>query len=372
MKRLAIIMLVALLAAGGDALARGGKGGGGHGGGGGRGGKPGGGSSGGGNTGGGGGIGRVGGGGGYVPMDVKRSLQGQPAPSGYTDDEETMPKAISKPTKEEQTAALEAVRAEAKAAQDKLHLKLAEASTDHFVIFTNWNTTESEVLKRELERSYALVIKALDMPAKESAFTGKLPVYAIADEVDFKAFADSIDKASLTKGNAGGYVPQADKTQAHLLMTRRVTGDDATASDEQQWRWMLDRSMTYALLDRDRTDRRLPAWLAQGLADVISDPSWPRTMQRQLAFHLSQSNDFSFIDLVNGKLTDGNSDPAMQTLVEMLVSKDRKAFVSLVNAIKDGRDVRSAIKETYHSDYTPLESAWKQYVKQYEYVRAGS
>jgi hypothetical protein len=52
--------------------------------------------------------------------------------------------------------------------------------------------------------------------------------------------------------------------------------------------------------------------------------------------------------------------PIMQTLVETLVSQNRKAFLPYFNSIKDGTDTEDALKQHYNLDYKSLEAAWRR------------
>ena len=278
-------------------------------------------------------------------------------------------------TKEQIAAALDTARKEQQAAADKLKIKFTELQTDHFIIFTDWETRHHDALKKEAEAAYSLVCKAFSAAVKESVFVGKLPIYVIAGPAAYQTFAKEIDSYDVPDwaigycwiGKKKGEDADAPaETKMHLVMGPFPTADkDDPAAPPVLWRGAMTRAETYAFIMRYRSNQPVPFWLMQGVADVIADGVLPNPILRQDAYLASVDSRFDPTDVITGKRLGPDTHPVMQTLVETLMTKDRKALLGLVNSLKDGKSGPAALDEAYHWSYDAMQTAWRQYLKRF-------
>jgi hypothetical protein len=130
---------------------------------------------------------------------------------------------------------------------------------------------------------------------------------------------------------------------------------------EEQWAYTLTHEFTHAFVDRYKSNRHIPRWLNEGLAEVIAQTQFPQPNRRIFARELAGegvgvSNIFDDDQMPGGQMY-----PVMQTMVEMLINQDRKAFIRFFDAIKDGEKPEAALKRIYGLDYAGLEKAWRAY-----------
>jgi hypothetical protein len=55
--------------------------------------------------------------------------------------------------------------------------------------------------------------------------------------------------------------------------------------------------------------------------------------------------------------------PVMQTMVEALIQENRRAFIQMINDLKDGVEPEAALKKNFHAGYKDWEPAWRKYAK---------
>lgn len=54
-------------------------------------------------------------------------------------------------------------------------------------------------------------------------------------------------------------------------------------------------------------------------------------------------------------------DPAVWSMTQMLVSRDRRKFITYIDALKDGEDPQNALQGIYGFDYAGFIKAWRVY-----------
>ncbi len=117
-------------------------------------------------------------------------------------------------------------------------------------------------------------------------------------------------------------------------------------------------------MSRYRSNRRIPRWLNEGLAEVIAYNQFPRLGAHAFARDRANQN-FDFESLFDdNKMPGGEMYPVMQTMVEALIGENRKAFLQMFDDIKDGVEPEEALKKNYKAGYKDWEPAWRKYAKQ--------
>ena len=125
------------------------------------------------------------------------------------------------------------------------------------------------------------------------------------------------------------------------------------------WAHVLTREATHAFLARWRSNRLLPAWLARGTAEVIAAGEDLNSGARDAAAAVAAKH-ASIQALFTDAAPEGEWFPVMQSLADMLIVRDAKAFVALTKAIKDGKTPVEALKAHYNMDHPALEKAWRE------------
>jgi hypothetical protein len=269
---------------------------------------------------------------------------------------------FQKPTPEEDDKAIGTAQKIAHAVGDHLKIRFAEIQTPHFILFTDWDPSEFNFLKENCEGAYAAVSRQFDIPVKENVFVGKLPVFMFARHDDFRKYAATVDNFPAPNGVAGYFTSHGDGT-GHMVMWKPDVQKYGVQAAKLQWAYTLTHEFTHAFVSRYRTNRNIPRWLNEGLAEVIAYNQFPIT-QAHLNARMRAGERFDFTSLFDDeKMPGGDMYPVMQTMVEAMIRDNRKAFLQMFNDIKDGMDPEEAMKKSYNAGYRQWEPAWRNYAK---------
>jgi hypothetical protein len=273
-----------------------------------------------------------------------------------------------KNAKYEQATAAQHVAAVAYAEQraqivaDGMKIQFATIKTAHFIIFTNWDAREHDFLKNNCENAYTAVSTQFDIPVRENVFVGLLPVFMFATHAQFIKYANEFDKFPVPEGWLGYFSAHADGS-GHMVMWKPDTKKTKVERAELDWAHTLTHEFTHAFVSRYRSNRRIPRWLNEGLAEVIAGVPFPREGSHAYA-KMMAGKKFNFQDLFDDKkLPPAEMYPVMQTMVEALIKEDRKAFLRMFDDIKDGMDPEEAMRKNYKAGYQDWEKAWRNYAK---------
>jgi len=271
-----------------------------------------------------------------------------------------------KSTPEQDAAAMTQARDVAREVEKSLSVKFQEIETRHFLIFTDWPKADA-FLKTNLEGAYTVVSKQFDIPVTENVFVGKLPVFMFNRFEDFKKYAQEYDELGLDK-EVLGYFAGHDNGGGHLAMWKpQVSSNAGTNNDNQyhhdpvnQWAYTLTHEFTHAFVARYRSNRMIPTWLNEGIAEVIASSQFPRPAAIEHAKEFAAKNEPIDEVFEEDGFKGAGAYPVMRTLVETMIHKDRKAFLNMFDAIKDGTRPQIALKKFYGWDYAGLEKAWRR------------
>ena len=266
-------------------------------------------------------------------------------------------------TPEQDAAAIATAQRVGASVGEEMKIKFTEIQTTHFIIFTDWDPREFDFLKTNIEDAYTAVSKQFDISPKENIFVGKLPVFMFNKQRDFMKYATQYD--DLPSGiNLLGYYAGHGNGTGHMAMWKpkqAVNGVQGRGAEEQ-WAYTLTHEFTHAFVDRYKSNRRIPRWLNEGLAEVIAQTQFPQPNRWAMAKQMADNNaplDQLFDD---DQLPGGPYYPVMQTMVQMLIQQNRQTFLQYFDAIKDGEKPEAALKKYYGVDYAGLEKAWKKYI----------
>jgi hypothetical protein len=263
-----------------------------------------------------------------------------------------------------QQAAKAIVDAQAFAADvsKQVNVSFKEIQTDHFIIFTDWDPREYGFLKTNLEGAYGLVSRTFDMSPRDNVFIGKLPVFMYAKKSDFVNHATQIDGLP-AQVDAAGYYAHHRQGTGHMVMWKPVA-DAKVSLDQAKLRWarVLTHEFVHAFVARYRNNNdNIPVWLNEGTAELVADGEFYNSEGRKWArYHAVNTPDVT--DLFDSSsIKTFDMYPVMQAMVECLVKQDRKAFIAMFDAIKDGTAPEQALKQWYGIDYKGLDQAWRRY-----------
>jgi hypothetical protein len=270
---------------------------------------------------------------------------------------------FQKSTPEQDDKAITTARKVAGEVTKELKIQFAEIQTPHFIIFTDWDPREHQFLKDNCEGAYAAVSKQFDIPVKENVFVGKLPVYMFAKRADFANYALKFDNFPTRNTIAGYYQGRSDGVGHMVMWKPDVARYGNVSAAERQWAYVLTHEFTHAFVARYRTNKRIPRWLNEGLAEVIAHEQFPKPESYQYAKYMANEK-FDFEELFDdSKMPGGDMYPVMQTMVEALIRENRKEFLAMFNDIKDGMEPEEAMKKHYKAGYKDWEPAWRRFAK---------
>ncbi len=267
-----------------------------------------------------------------------------------------------KSTPEEDATEIADAQKSAASVAEQFRMKFIEVQTPHFIIFTDWEGRDQTVLKDALEGAYTAVAKQFAIPAKETVFVGKLPVYVFKNKSEYLDMADKVDHLTIAKDVVGYFLSKSD-VAPHLVMTRPtdITGPNA-AQAQKNWGFVLTHELTHAFISRYHTNRPLPNWLSEGLAELVAHTQFPHDKTRQIAKTIAGGT-LPVSDIFNEKDSSIKMYPVMMTMTEALIQSDPKKFMKYLNEIKDGADAEDSLRTNYNVTYDGLENAWRNYMK---------
>ena len=269
----------------------------------------------------------------------------------------------------EQVAAAEARSREmADEVGRQLGWRFGVIETDHALIFTDWPPESHAWLVHNVESAHAAVARLFWIPEGERIFVGRLPVFMFADRGDYVRFFESLAPGGGAEHTAGVYFGRRDGT-GHMMMWRpEITGNrtsggfvaEAVAAGEDKWAATLSHELTHAFAHRYRTNRAIPSWLNEGLAEVAEHSLFPQPEAYDKARRRARQIR-SLRPMFAARRIDGPDYPVARTVVELLLARgggDR--FRAFFDDLKDGTDVEDALAEHYQIDVDQLEAAWRQ------------
>ncbi len=268
-----------------------------------------------------------------------------------------------KPTPAEDAAAIAGAKEDAAKVEAQLKVRFKELQTAHFLIFTDWDPREYDFLKQNLENAYSAVSKQFELPVNQNIFLGKLPVYMFIHQKDFMDAAEQIDQFPLTKTVAGYYCGREDGT-GHMRMWKPDTqGGRNTREAEMLWAYVLTHEFTHAFVARYRTNRHIPTWLNEGIAEVIASSTFPSARTGIYRTAREMADKGSIKSVFEEGLKKGEWYPVMRTLTETMLKQDRAAFLKMFDDIKEGQNEWDALKTNFGWSQDDLERAWREHIR---------
>ena len=271
------------------------------------------------------------------------------------------------PTQAEVDKSMARSRKMADRARKALGVDLVEIETDHFLIYTDWDKREYGFLKDKVEHAYKTLARQFNLPATDNVFVGKLPIYMFAKQPAFISFARKIDRFGAPR-TVLGYFTTGDEI-GHMAMWKPAIGSGIGAGGslddaKRKWERTLTHEFSHAFFNRYKSNVNVPRWMNEGTAELISEMELPTNNYHGRARTAAMHQELDVAGLFDdSNMPSGYYYPVMMTMVEYLVKQNPKAFLALVNDIKDGVDPEDALEKHYKMRYAKFEEVWKKYAR---------
>ena len=236
----------------------------------------------------------------------------------------------------------------AKAFAPSMHL----VETKHFLIFSAWDRSNDKPLAEISERLYQALCRQFDIPATENLWVGKCPIYVFWEQENFSRFTVEVDETNKTE--SGGYQVQTSEGFCYIVMN--------AVRDKTRFYEVLVHETTHAFVGRYQTNKPIPRWVNEGLAEYMAAtmvPGCSAAMRyvetTKQAVMLKQDVSHVFSEMGANAFDYGIA----QSLVRFMIARNRKGFVKFITLIKEGAEEKDALKETFHLTHGELLAAWR-------------
>ncbi|MCO6438724.1 MAG: hypothetical protein J5J06_16645 [Phycisphaerae bacterium] len=265
---------------------------------------------------------------------------------------------------EDRRRILTAYRKFGESVQKALGRDVRLVETEHFLIWTDWEPPSHPRLASWCEAMYAALCAQLDFDPHENVFPAKCPVFCWRSRVMLKRFARLFD--DYDAGDALGYTRSIPgKGHVHVVIARQ--GQTQRAYD--RFAWTLVHEGTHAFMHHYHSDRLIPHWINEGLAELIAQRvlgrRCPAAAKADLLARQYARYDWSLGGMLkNAGPIEVHQYPLVHSVVAFLESRGRRSLSDLVRALKEGRTIAESLAESY-SGWTigDLESAWRSAVR---------
>lgn len=231
--------------------------------------------------------------------------------------------------------------------------------TAHFLIWTDWARAEHEALSAWCEGMYASLARRFGVAGRASIFEGKCPVFCLRSRKRFAEVAGLLDGYDVS--GALGYTRSDDNGHVHVVVCRQ--GGSCAARDA--FAATLIHEGTHAFLHRYGSSHRLPMWVNEGLANYVADGVLgDRCPNDHAAAATARAVVRGGYDIgpvfAADAMLDARYYAVAHSLVALLIDRDAAGFVGMIDDLKAGATVGSALLERYGLTLETLERAWRE------------
>jgi hypothetical protein len=248
---------------------------------------------------------------------------------------------------------IEAAMKEAEGFADKVKKfapGLRTVETPHFRVYSTFPTSDDKPLTETVEGMYVALCAQFDIPAKENIWVGKCVLFLLAKDEDYVTFTKDVDGAKLEA--ASGYCSHRPMGLVYVIMR--------PCNTRTRFYEVLVHENTHGFLSRYLSDKTVPHWLNEGLADLMAAKLVPGCNAQRLAKDSTKTvvKEKKDISHIFEKVKESFDYGVAQSLVQFLIAKDRLGFIKLITEIKQGVEDEQALKDTYKLSHEELHKAW--------------
>jgi hypothetical protein len=260
-----------------------------------------------------------------------------------------------KPVTPEQAAAnrkrAEDIAKSIKSYAPKMHL----VETEHFLIFTERSGKDDKLLSGICESMYRALCKQFDIPASQNIWAGKCPIYVFDDHKRCFKFILSIQQQPT---EAAGFQVQFPDGFCFIVMS--------PAETQKQFNEVLVHEGTHAFLGRYLTNRNIPRWVNEGLAEYMTTKLVTQSRAEKISRIVTRKAGRDEADLgyiFKGEIRGTFDYGIAHSIVQFMIARKPKGFVRFIRLMKEGESESEALKTSFGVTHEKLLHAWKRAAK---------
>ena len=224
--------------------------------------------------------------------------------------------------------------------------------TPHFLIYSAWDRSNDAALTDICERLYQALCQQFDIPVDQNIWVGKCAIYVFWQKDHFTRFCLEV----FGRGNpaAAGFCGHDGRGFCFIAM--------GPARSRNWFFEVLVHEATHAFVSRYLTNRNIPTWVNEGLADYMASTLLTNTYAsrkyvsatRQALRGRDPRGVFQGVGL--NEFDYGIA----QSWVQYLIARDRQAFIQFVRLLKEGAADEQALQQAYKLTHEQLVQQWGQ------------
>ena len=233
---------------------------------------------------------------------------------------------------------------------------LGVIETAHFLIYTTWARRDHAALAARCEAMYRALCREFNIPAARTIWAGKCPIFMFWKEEQFDAFTRTVDRRGAV--GAGGYNVQTGDGFTYIVLNHTKT---------TTWFYeVLIHESTHAFLGRYLTNRAIPRWANEGLAEymvakLVKDCQ--ANVKYEAATRLAVQRNLPVSPIFRMVRPHWFDYGIAQSLVRYLAATNRSGFIRFIQLIKEGKPESEALQEGMKLTHRDLESAWRTWAR---------
>ncbi len=246
----------------------------------------------------------------------------------------------------------------AQAAKKMLKIDFQVIKTAHFVIFSTMSAERNKSLEKFLEKMYEDICGQFGMSDKESIWAGECPIYAFEKKKDFIDFMRRVE--GVLDASVGSYYITDHSGFCHITI--------ADCNTEKRFNEVLVHETTRGFLKQNliKAKRELPAWVNAGIAEYMTARLVPNSHSDKVRLCAEEEVAIDGADgsgIFNSVELNAFDLGVAHSLVQFMVTGNKKGLSKLVRLIADGASDDRALKDAYNCTQKELYAAWLKDIK---------
>lgn len=232
--------------------------------------------------------------------------------------------------------------------------RMHKLETPHFIIYSGFDKGSDKMIGDTCEAMYKMLCRQFDVDEDESVYVGKCGIFLFTTSAQFKNFA--MEYASFPE-------EQTEKLSGFCGYRGHASFVAMNAPTDKQWyKVVLVHEGTHAFIWRFISDKHIPAWLNEGIAEytaVSLVPCARLTGRCKAATKEAIKDGREVKDIFERKEIDSFNYGIAQSWVRFMIASDRKAFIKFVSECKAGTKEEDAFKAVYKMSKDEFIARWK-------------
>jgi hypothetical protein len=248
-------------------------------------------------------------------------------------------------TEPEQLASIQQSKAYADEVRQKLAPRLAVYETKYFLFASDLQQAEAQRWAAVLDRMYARLSELFAVPKDTNIWRGKALVLVFAERDTYNKFEQQYFESDASK--TGGRCHASPNGDVKIAFYR--------AADDQWFSHVLVHESTHGFLHRYRSPIHIPSWINEGLAEYVAYDLVPHAGLKQAAKNEARADlqvNKNLSDLFSGNTIENHRYATAFMMTQYLIETNKKSYITLINAIKDGDPAPDAFQKSFQYDLT--------------------